>query len=97
MVDETLVDVRELAPPEPLEKALAAIDQLVPGKYICLHHRREPCGLLPRLKNLGCEHWISRDEDGFCEVFVWLYGDEESRRAIEQKVGRPMDQKPHAG
>lgn len=97
MVDETLIDVRDLPPPEPLEKALAAIDQLRPGKYLVLHHRREPCALLPRLGNLQCKYWVTREEDGFCEVHIWQMGDDESLKAIEQKVGRSMDPKPHAG
>ena len=91
MVQETLLDVRQLAPPEPLEMALKAVGGLTPGKYLCLHHRREPCGLLPRLNNLDCDYWIAQDEDGFCEVYIWRKGDGECVRAIESKAGRSME------
>ncbi|MCC7402901.1 MAG: DUF2249 domain-containing protein [Bdellovibrionales bacterium] len=93
MVQEVLLDVREMVPPEPLEKALAAIDDLGLGRYLCLIHRREPCALLPRLPNLNCAYWIACDKDGRCEVYIWREGDETSRRAIEAKVGRPMTRK----
>ena len=49
MPGEILLDVSDLEPPEPLVLTLEAAEQLEPGQYIRMLHRREPCMLYGNL------------------------------------------------
>lgn len=78
-----LLDVSALEPPEPLERALAAIETLAPGEHLRLRHRREPHLLYPILAERGFDHrTVVRGEASY-EVFIWRRGDAAARRAVE--------------
>lgn len=47
------LDVSGLEPPEPLERALDALDVLEPGDTLCLLHHREPFPLYGMLRERG--------------------------------------------
>lgn len=69
------VDVRDLEPPEPLERALAAAQALRPGELVLMTHRREPCLLYPILEKQGfSQKMIQRSPDHF-EIYLWRKGD----------------------
>lgn len=50
------IDARDLEPPEPLERALAAVALLRPGQRVRLLLHREPFPLYPILDDMGCVH-----------------------------------------
>jgi hypothetical protein len=70
-----LVDVSDLAPPEPLAVAMEAAVQLAPGQYLQIHHWREPLLLYERLARKSFGHDTRLGQDDFCEVFVWRLDD----------------------
>ncbi len=80
MVTERLLDVSDLQPPEPLQRAVAALDDLATGQYLRLVHRRDPELLYPILDKRGhaCRKRIGRE--GTVELLIWRRGD----RAAEQ-------------
>lgn len=50
------IDARGLEPPEPLERALAAVALLRPGQRLRLLIHREPFPLYALLDEMGCAH-----------------------------------------
>ncbi len=52
------LDVRNLEPPEPLERALKAAGGLLPGQTLRLRIHREPFPLYELLDAMGCSHAI---------------------------------------
>ncbi len=85
---ERLVDVSELEPCEPLERALAAADSLRPGEYLRLLHRREPFPLYRILADRGFAHrTVPGDRTAF-EVFIWRRTDDQARRAVDEALAR---------
>ncbi len=56
---ERVLDVSDLEPCEPLERALEAVRTLQPGEYLRLVHRQEPLLLYPMLEKLGMA-WRAR-------------------------------------
>ncbi len=85
---ERLVDVSELEPCEPLERALAAADSLRPGEYLRLLHRREPFPLYRILADRGFTHRTVPGERTAFEIFIWRRGDTEARRAVDEALAR---------
>ncbi|MDE1942764.1 MAG: DUF2249 domain-containing protein [Betaproteobacteria bacterium] len=69
-VDLTL-DVRDLEPPEPLEKVLEALCVLEPGQRIRMIHHREPHPLYPILQREGFRHDTHFTDDGIFEILIW--------------------------
>lgn len=64
------LDVRHLAPPEPLERILEALAGLGPGERLWVLHRREPFPLYDLLKGLGWS-WHTTGQDGRFEILIW--------------------------
>jgi TusA-related sulfurtransferase len=75
------IDVRDLAPPEPLQHIIAAMQRLEPGQVLRVWHRVEPCGLFPDLSPLGFSYQLTQSTEGFCEFVIWKTDDP---RALEQ-------------
>jgi uncharacterized protein (DUF2249 family) len=71
MAREIDVDVRELTPPEPLERIMDALADLPAGDRLRIRHRREPHPLYGMLRNMGYR-WqtTSHALDDF-EILVW--------------------------
>ncbi|MFN8124314.1 MAG: DUF2249 domain-containing protein [Thermoleophilia bacterium] len=61
---EVLLDVRGLEPPEPLERTLAALEQLPPGGVLLHVNDRVPAFLLPELDDRGFTYALDRDDRG---------------------------------
>lgn len=70
MKREILVDARDLPPPEPMERVLAALDRLKPDEYVRFIAPREPLPLYPLLLRMGCTHTTHMQTDGSCEVLI---------------------------
>jgi len=75
MAGERLLDVSELEAPEPLVRALAAVQELAGGEYLRLRHRMKPCHLYGYLAEQGFESETRRGEVAACEVFIWRRSD----------------------
>jgi uncharacterized protein (DUF2249 family) len=74
-VAERLLDVSELAPPEPLERILDAAEELRAGERLRVLHRREPWPLFPMLEDRGFAHRMrALNPPGF-EILIWRAGD----------------------
>lgn len=65
------LDVSDLEPPQPLVRALAALQQLADDEYLVLRHRREPLPLYGMLAPLGFVHRTTAAADGHCEIRIW--------------------------
>jgi len=86
---ERVLDVSDLEPPEPLERVLAAIDELEDGEYLHMLHRREPLLLYPELEQRGFSYLPMFDRDYECEVLIWRDGDpvaESACRAFDRET-----------
>jgi hypothetical protein len=82
---ERLLDVRDLEPCEPLERALEATTGLGPGEFLHMLHRREPFLLYPILaKRDFCWQTVRVDEERY-DVYVWRIADEVARRAVDSE------------
>ncbi len=64
------LDVRGLAPPEPMERTLAALDDLPDGRALLQVNDRVPAFLLPLLDERGHHYRIGDDERGTL-VTIW--------------------------
>ncbi|ROR29530.1 DUF2249 domain-containing protein [Inmirania thermothiophila] len=84
---ERVLDVRDLEPCEPLERALEAAAALAPGEYLRLLHRREPHPLYELLARQGLRHRTRRGRQAPVEVLIWREGDAVAARAVEDLTG----------
>ena len=87
MSAEQLLDVRGLELPEPLLRALAALDGLGSGEYLHLLSHRDPVLLYPLLAQQGflCE---SHDRAGTVHVLIWRAGDVAAEQAMRVDLSR---------
>ncbi len=85
-ISKKFLDVSDLFPPEPLERAQEAVFQLKKGEYLHLRHRREPCLLYPILDEEGFFHHTRETDDGMVEVFICRGDDRETVEHIEKIV-----------
>ncbi len=67
--DITVLDVRGMEPPEPMEQTLAALEALPVGDTLVHVNVRVPQLLLPRLKERGFAYTV-REEDGTVRLFI---------------------------
>lgn len=68
--DEILLDVRELPPPEPLERVLETLSTLEPGQHVRMVLGREPHPLYRILRRNGYA-WTTRfRDDRVVEVLI---------------------------
>jgi hypothetical protein len=69
-IEDILVDARGLEPPEPLERALQALELLRPGQGIRLLLHREPFPLYPLLTERGYGHDTRIEADGSFVILI---------------------------
>jgi len=79
--ERVLVDVSELAPPEPLAVAMDAAERLAPGQYLQIHHWREPLLLYEKLARRDFGYDTRLGQDDCCEVFVWRLDDPSAKES----------------
>jgi len=70
MPEPRLIDGRDLAPPEPLELALAELATLAPGEELVLLLRCEPLPLYSILERNGYGYRATLRPDGTNEVRI---------------------------
>lgn len=68
---ERIIDARWLAPPEPMELTLAALETLKPGEQIRLLIHREPSLLFQILDEWGYGSDTHNSDDGSYEISIW--------------------------
>ena len=83
MTAERIVDVRGMEIPEPLLRALAALDDLARGQYLHLLSNRDPVLLYPLLEQQGFGY-ESHDLEGTVHVLVWRDGDITAQQAASR-------------
>jgi TusA-related sulfurtransferase len=81
MSAERLLDVRGLEQPEPLLRALAELESLLPGDYICMLSHRDPLLLYPMLESQGFSYTRREDSASVYEILIWRAGDVAAERA----------------
>lgn len=85
---EHSIDVSMLEPCEPLERTLAAVQQLVVGDYLRVIHRREPHPLYQLLEKGNFSwHTIEHDADNY-EIYIWHQDDRVAEQVIQQQIER---------
>lgn len=82
----TLLDVRGLEPPEPLEQTLAALDALPRGRTLVQLNERVPRFLLPELERRGFDYEIREQAPGLVRVFIRHRSPEDSDGGIDLDV-----------
>jgi len=84
MTSERLLDVRDLAPPEPLERVLVELQALRDAQYLRARLPREPYPLYPLLQEFGYL-WRARPPDGaWFEILIWRRDDREAQIAAQR-------------
>jgi uncharacterized protein (DUF2249 family) len=73
-MEDILLDVRGLMPPEPLERVLDALDLLGPGKRLRMLVDREPLPLYRILERNGFCYAGAMRDDGTFEVDIRTAG-----------------------
>lgn len=91
MPGEILLDVSELEPPEPLTLTLEAAASLLPGQYLRMLHRREPCMLYGNLDEQHFKYLQRKGTLSAVEVFIWREQDQEAAAAVQSIVDKPVD------
>jgi len=72
---EVFLDTRLMEPPEPLEKATAALATLVPGQFFHMQHRMAPRMLYPQLAAMGLTEKTLKLGDDEVHIVVWVATD----------------------
>lgn len=68
---EIVVDGRGLAPPEPMERVLAALDELQPGRRVRFLIHRQPYPLYDILRRYHYRYETTAVADDHFEVLIW--------------------------
>jgi len=82
MPEEIFLDVCGLEPPEPFERATAALRALQPGQYLKLIIPRQPRLLYPWLAQQGFLECTREAAPDRFEVYVWRAGDRDCSETI---------------
>ena len=69
-ISDILVDGRGLEPPEPMEKVLAALDQLKPGQRVRFLIHRQPYPLYDLLRRYCYRYETAAVADGSYEILI---------------------------
>ncbi len=80
MLVETTLDARDMAPPEPFDKATAVLRQLQPGQYLRMLHRRVPYPLFEFGRAMSLAYTVNEDTAAACEIIIYFPADEQALR-----------------
>ena len=86
MSREILLEVHELAAPQPMELVLDALDQLVPGEYIRMVHRMQPFPLYKILDENGFRYKVAPGEISAFDIYIWHAKDKQTGRVIQERI-----------
>lgn len=70
-IPEIVVDGRGLEPPEPMERVLAALDELQPGQRLRFLIHRQPYPLYDILRRYHYRHETTAGAGGYFEILIW--------------------------
>jgi len=70
-IQQVVVDARGLDHPEPMEKILAALENLAPGQQVLFKIHREPYPLYRILEQNHYEWKLTKQDDGSFEILIW--------------------------
>ena len=82
-----VLDVSELAPPEPMERILVELDSLAAGEYLRVLHRREPWPLFPLLEQRGFGHDMRPCQPPGFAILIWRAADNVAEMAARSTGG----------
>ncbi len=85
---EIILDVSDLEPPEPLTQTLEAAEDLAPGQYLRMLHRRDPCMLYGNLDDNGFKYIQREGTTTAVELFIWRENDAEAAAAVENIIAK---------
>lgn len=68
--DVVIIDVRELEPPEPMQRTLEALSRLEPGQTLVQINARVPQFLLPKLEERGFSYEIREQTEELVRIFI---------------------------
>ena len=80
-----ILDVRRLAPPEPMERILDALADLPTGGRVRVLHRREPFPLYDLLRRMGYGWRTQGAEDRF-EMLIWALDAPPSQAELDERI-----------
>jgi uncharacterized protein (DUF2249 family) len=85
MSAERMLDVRGLEQPEPLLRALAALDELAAGEYLHLLSHRDPVLLYPLLAQQGFAYERPVERATTVELLIWRAGDAAAEQGVRDR------------
>jgi hypothetical protein len=80
MLVETTLDARDMAPPEPFDKATTILRQLQPGQYLRMLHRRVPYPLFEFCRAMSLAYAVHENAAAACEIIIYFPADEQALR-----------------
>ena len=83
MAKEIVLDVHDLQPPKPMEKALDALDKLESGEYLKMIHRMQPFPLYNILNEHNFRYLAKPGDKGF-DIYIWKNNDNDSEQSINK-------------
>lgn len=79
---EIILDVRDLEPPEPYERATEVLQRLQAGQYVRMISPRRPRLLYPWLADRGFREDTRQRGEDLYEIFIWSAVDIETGKLI---------------
>ncbi|MBE9538873.1 MAG: DUF2249 domain-containing protein [Proteobacteria bacterium] len=80
MADEFILDAREMAPPEPFDKAIEILQHMQPGQYLRMLHRRVPYPLFDFCSALSLDYSFRETPAADFEIIIHFACDLETLR-----------------
>jgi len=71
------VDVRQLAPPEPMTVILTALARLTDGQCLLVSHRRQPFPLYEKLLQAGWAYHCEVHHDDNISLYIYRTSDQQ--------------------
>ena len=91
---EVGLDVCRLEPPEPFVQAMEALQQMQPGQFLHIIHRREPRLLYPELAPRGLTAYTHQAAPHLFHILVWSQKDRvaatRSKQFIQQLTSNTL-------
>lgn len=69
------IDVRELAPPEPMTAILTALSTLPDGDGLRVHHSRQPFPLYEKLTSAGWAYECKKKAENYFLISIYRHQD----------------------
>ena len=70
------IDVRELAPPEPMTAILSALSTLPQGEGLLVHHSRQPFPLYDKLTGAGWTYQVEQKAEDYFLLSIFRQQDQ---------------------